>query len=459
MKLKQKIHLWSSLLMLVILGVLTAVIYFSFSELAYDTEVSQLQTELEALVTAINEKPVDDPTSILRGYVPADGLVRATFGNAELAPDIQVQDPDVAVQFPAALPDDAGLIEVEESRFAFVTAPVIWTDGEVAELIMAQSMDEVAGNLQSLRFVLLGAVAVAMIPIILSSAVLGRLVTKPVTDLTNTMTRIQKSGQFEKLPITQTSKDEIGEMGSTFNEMMELLEENYRKQEEFVSNASHELKTPLTVISSYAKLLQRQGLGDAAIAEESLAAIRMETERMNSLIEQLLHIARRSETQLELTNVNLQEVLGQTVKVMQTSFNREFRLIISQSAINVETDVSKLKQLLYILLDNARKYSSERIEVIVKDEGAPTIQIRDFGIGIPKESLPFVFERFYRVDKARSRESGGFGLGLSLAKQLADTLHAELEIESIENMGTTVSIIFSGDFNVQPVHLKQEGSR
>lgn len=457
MKLKQKIHLWSSLQMLIILVVLTAVIYFSFSELAYDTEISQLQTELEALVTAFNENPANDPSTVLRGYVPADGLVRAASAGTELVRDIQ--DPDVSVEFPAVLPESSGIIEVEGSRFAYVTAPIIWTDGKVAELLMAQSLDEVSANLQSLRLVLLGAVAVAMIPIILSSAVLGRLVTKPVTNLTNTMTRIQKSGQFEKLPITQTSKDEIGEMGSTFNEMMELLEENYRKQEEFVSNASHELKTPLTVISSYAKLLQRQGMEDPAIAEESLTAIRMETERMNSLIEQLLHIAKRSETQLELAEVNLQEVLGQTLKVMQTSFNREFRLISRENAIIVETDVPKLKQLLYILLDNARKYSSDRIEVVVKDEGAPAIQIRDFGIGIPKDSLPFVFERFYRVDKARSRESGGFGLGLSLAKQLAETLHADLEIESIENLGTTVSIVFSGDFNVQPVNLKQEGLR
>lgn len=197
---------------------------------------------------------------------------------------------------------------------------------------------------------------------------------------------------------------------------------------------------------------------DEKIAQEGLIAIKAETERMNKLIEQLLHIARRSETQLELTEVNLEEVLKGTVQVMKTSFNREFLLISEGTGLIVTTDTAKLKQLLYILLDNARKYSSDRIEVILKLEESPTIKIQDYGIGIPKESLPFVFDRFYRVDKARSRESGGFGLGLSLAKQLADSIGVELDIDSIEQMGTTVSITFSSNSNVQRLQSNQEGS-
>jgi len=114
--------------------------------------------------------------------------------------------------------------------------------------------------------------------------------------------------------------------------------------------------------------------------------------------------------------------------------------------------------LLFIILDNARKYSSERIEVTAKVDDAAIVQIRDYGEGIPKESLPFVFERFYRVDKARNRGTGGFGLGLALASQLADSLNLKLEIESIEQLGTTVFILFSSDFNVPAVESNQEGS-
>src|SRR5690606_14714495 len=151
-----------------------------------------------------------------------------------------------------------------------------------------------------------------------------------------------------------------GQMGSTFNSMMELLEENYTKQEEFVSNASHELKTPLTVIGSYAKLLQRQGMDDPKLAEEGLLAIRTETDRMKALIEQLLHIARRSETQLEMESVDLVDLAKQTATAMSTSYNRDFQLVSTENHVMVITDLAKIKQLMYILLDNARTDSSDR---------------------------------------------------------------------------------------------------
>lgn len=455
MKLKNKIHIWTTFLMLVILLVLMAVIYFSFSRLTYTTEVRQLRTEASPVVAKLNENPSTDPVTVLRAYVPVNGLIQVTRNGDELIRTIQ--DPAVTTELPAELPEASGTIQSGGELFAYVTIPVIWADGEVADLTIAQSMREVTGNLRILRFVLIMVTGLAMIPVIFSSVVLGRIITKPITDLTNTMTRIQRNGQFEKLQITEETNDEIGQMGRTFNEMMALLEENYTKQEEFVSNASHELKTPLTVIGSYAKLLQRQGMQDEKIADEGLAAIRAETDRMKALIEQLLHIARQSEAQLELSKVNVVEVLEQTTTALSTSYNREFQLLASEPVIFVTTDLAKLKQLLYILLDNARKYSNDRIEVAAKNERRPTIQIRDYGIGIPKESLPLIFERFYRVDKARSRDTGGSGLGLSLAKQLADSLGVELEIESIEGMGTTVSIIFSSDFNVGAIQSSQEG--
>ncbi|MDN3425973.1 HAMP domain-containing sensor histidine kinase [Microbacterium sp. APC 3898] len=455
MKLKNKIHISSTLLMLVILLVLAFVIYFSFSQLTYSSEVNQLQSETNALVAKFNETETSDPSNVLRAYVPVNGLVKVTVPEGKQPSPIQ--SPTVTVKLPAELEGQSGTVKVDDERFAYVKAPIIWTDGQVAEVTVAQSLRETTNNLNTLRLVLIAGTLLAMIPVVISSVVLGKIVTQPITNLTNTMTRIQRNGQFERLPIEGKSQDELTQMGNTFNEMMSLLEENYSKQEEFVSNASHELKTPLTVIGSYAKLLQRQGMQDEKIAEESVAAIRAETDRMKALIEQLLHIARRSESQVEWTQVDALDLLEQTVTAMNTSYDREFKLITSEQSLPVVTDISKFKQLLYILLDNARKYSSEKVEVVARKNGDTIIQVRDTGIGIPKEAVPYVFERFYRVDKARNRETGGFGLGLSLAKQLADSLKVRIELESIEQLGTTVSIIFSENFNVDEVHSKQEG--
>lgn len=456
MKLKHKIHLSSTLLMFFVLLILAVVIYYSFSSLAYKTEVERLESEVEVMVAKFNANNNEEsPDNILRAYVPVDGLIKEKNQSSGLLNTI-IQDPSVSVQFPNDVEGTSGRMAVEGEQFAYVTAPVIWPGGEVVELIVAQSLREVTANLSTLRLVLISVTLLSMIPIFLSSALLGRVLTRPIEGLTGTMRRIQRDGSFEKLPVAGESRDELSQMGVTFNEMIGLLEENYRKQEEFVSNASHELKTPLTVISSYADLLQRRGSQDPALQGEALTAIRAETERMRQLIEQLLHIARRSQAQMDWQKTDLEPVLRQVMTAMNASYDREFRLH-SQQPLIVETDVQQLKQLLYILLDNARKYSEASVDMEAGTDGAVYIKIRDYGVGIPKESLPHVFERFYRVDKARSRETGGFGLGLSLAKELADSLHLQLEIDSIEQLGTTVTIVFSGNFNVGQLQSGKEG--
>lgn len=456
MKLKNKIHLSSTLLMFFILVVLAAVIYYSFSSLAYDAEVDRLQSEVDVMVATFNENNEEQPPDvILRAFVPVDGLIKEQDTSSDLLNTIQ--RPTIDAVFPNDVQGTSGRLSLEGEQFAYVTAPVIWPGGEVVDLIVAQSLKNVSANLATLRLVLITVSLLAMIPIFLSSALLGRVLTRPIEGLTGTMRKIQQGGSFDRLPITGDAQDELSQMGVTFNEMIGLLEENYRKQEEFVSNASHELKTPLTVISSYADLLQRRGAQDPSLQEEALTAIRTETERMRQLIEQLLHIARRSQAQMDWQAIGLAPVLEQVATAMNTSYEREFRLRVENTQLDVVTDVQKLKQLLYILLDNARKYSESPVEMEAGKAGEVFISIRDYGVGIPKDALPHVFERFYRVDKARSRETGGFGLGLALAKELADSLHVELEIDSIEQLGTTVTVRFSGNFNVADVQSKQEG--
>lgn len=456
MKLRNRIHLYSTMLMLVILIILTVVIYYSFSSLAYSTEVDELDSVSETLLSTFNANETGNPSEIFRAYMPVSGLIKVT--DPEGRSLVSVQSPDVTTQFPGQPEENSGTMILDGERFAFTTAPIIWTDGTVANLLIAKSLREVSGNLETLRLVLAAAVLLAMIPVIISGALLAGIVTQPIAALTATMRNIQRSGNFQKLPVAEQSNDELKQMGLTFNDMMALLEENYSKQEEFVSNASHELKTPLTIIGSYARLLERQGMEDEAIAKESITAIRAEADRMKEMIEQLLLIARRNETAPEFQKVELGSFLNETITAFKQSYGREFRLDVEKEPFIVLTDAVKFKQLLYILLDNARKYSSGQIEVNAKADGTAIIQIKDYGDGIPKEALPYVFDRFYRVDKARTRETGGFGLGLSLAAHLAELLELKLEIESIEGLGTTVSVIFSSDFNVSEVELKQEGS-
>ena len=295
---------------------------------------------------------------------------------------------------------------------------------------MMRLLVDVHHNLNTLRLVLIGVTLLAMLPVVFSSIGLSRIVISPIEKLIATMSRSRTAGTYEKIQLSASGKDEMTQMALTFNEMMDRLEQNYKQQEQFVSNASHELKTPLTVIESYARLLTRHGFDNRDVAEESVGAILGESMRMKSMIEQLLQIAKNDEqAALQFEEVNLCEQIEKTVKPMRQAYTRQIEFDWQTDAI-VVTDSERFRQLLYIFLDNARKYSEGLIKITVdEEESSYSVAITDYGNGIPEEAIPHIFNRFYRVEEDRNRKTGGTGLGLAIAKQLADGLGAELKME------------------------------
>ncbi|MBE1555260.1 HAMP domain-containing sensor histidine kinase [Sporosarcina limicola] len=440
MKIKTKIHLLSTLLMLVILTLTNIGIYFLFEKMAYDTEYNQLRTQAKELTTSLSKLTgQNDPRNVLLAYIPPNGAVRIVDktgkvkANVQSAEGIKSFKPDLEQGERYAIDTFDG-VPVLSMRM-----PVIWKDGEVVELTMIQLLDNTKHNLNTLVIVLIGVMLVAMIPIVISSIALGRIVTQPIEKLIKTMAQSRKAGTFEKIAVVAEGRDEMTQMGRTFNDMMEQLERNYKKQEQFVSNASHELKTPLTVIESYARLLSRHGFDDRSVAEEAVVAILGESIRMKEMIKQMLLLAKNHEKgAFKFGESDVYALIEKTLQPMRQAYAREFYLEGNGPAI-VVTDAEKLRQLLYILLDNARKYSDKEIKTVIEENVTGfTISVIDAGNGIPQDALPYLFHRFYRVDEDRNRKTGGTGLGLSIAKEIADGLGAELEIESIVGEGTTV---------------------
>jgi two-component system, OmpR family, sensor histidine kinase ArlS len=341
-------------------------------------------------------------------------------------------------------------IVFQKRTYTFESMPIILLDGSVANLQVTKSIKSATDNLKTLRLVLILVTFLALIPVVVSSLILSKLITNPVTSMIKTMKEIRQSGRFKRLTLDGKSKDELFQMGETFNHMIDLLETNYEKQKQFVSNASHEFKTPLTIIESYASLLKRRGLNDPGLFSESIEAIHSEAVRMKEMTEQLLLLAKHHEQwNIEQAPLNLGDFLQHTVKAFQSAYNREIKFQPGNSPEkNVVTDEKKLKQLLYILLDNARKYSDEAIAVITGVEhGVAFIKVTDKGIGINPDELQRVFDRFYRVDKARGRKKGGSGLGLSLAKEIADAIDIMIALESEEGVGTTATLFFKTNKN------------
>ncbi|GIO39455.1 sensor histidine kinase YkoH [Paenibacillus antibioticophila] len=471
MKLGSKIHLYSSALFAVLLLAANLTVYAVFHRLMTEREMSQLLAEseqaAEVLRTAEGRVALN---GLLRAYVPLDGTLRwveaSGEGSALVASGNQLELGRQEQVFYSERRLEQ--VTINGERYGFVSLPVIGPSGSVANVQMMSSLVELTELLRILRLVLISVSAAVLVPVVISSGILGRLVMRPITSMTSTMRGIIRSGEFARLKQTGKSRDELAEMGDTFNEMIGLLEESFIRQEQFVSNASHELKTPLTIIESYASLLKRRGAERPDLLEESVEAIHSEAVRMKTMTEQLLLLATsKREWKPDMQPVGL-VAFAEQVSTMFSQVHRRNVTVISSldpvqgSALVPEdgdaeataqeltalADPDMLKQVLFILLDNARKYSDADIELVAgRLQGTAFLAVKDRGQGIPAEDLPHVFERFYRVDKARSREqegAGGTGLGLSLGKELCEAMGARLELKSTLGAGTTATIWLPG---------------
>jgi len=446
MKLRNKINLSTTFLFISLFIISNLSIYLIFSNLIVDRAMMEAKAEAEKIGEGLNKSlGFVDTNTLLRAYVPVDGMIQIVMPDQKRLPPVtSLSEKDLSrLEVSYFSNERSEKIEFEGKSYSLVSLPIILGDGQVANLQVIKSLESVIGDFSILRIVLLIVTIMAMIPVLISSRLLSNVITKPITSLIETMTDIRKSGHFKRIQLEERSKDELYEMGETFNHMMDLLETNFQKQDQFVSNASHELRTPLTIIESYSSLLKRRGLKEPELFHESIEAVHSESIRMKDMIEQLLLLAKHDEAwNVEREVIDLSKHVGQTVKAFENAYHREIILKQQEEGIQVIADDQKLKQLMFIVLDNARKYSDDAITIEIGEKvNQPFIKIIDRGIGIPKEDLPKVFDRFYRVDKARSRKMGGSGLGLSLAKEIAEIMEASLTLESIEGAGTTITIL------------------
>ncbi|MFD0958233.1 sensor histidine kinase [Paenibacillus chungangensis] len=445
MKLKSKIHLYSSVMFAALLIIMNLSIYVAFSGMSIDSGLDETEAKTETTAERLRQSAGSIPEAdLLRAYVPLDGMLRIVTQDGNNAAMVTSSSELELSKRPALYYPRKHVEVVKEAghTYTLVSVPVIWMEGEVVNVQVMESLQATMDNLDVLRTALMLVTAIALIPVVLSGRLLGSLIMRPITAMTTTMRDIKGSGTFKRLEQDGKSKDELKEMGDTFNEMIELLESNYDKQKRFVSNASHELKTPLTVIESYSSLLLRRGKERPELLEESLRAIHSEAVRMKEMTEQLLLLAKHKEQwNIELQELDLVQLAEESARAFRSAYDREVNVSAELRPVMAHTDQNKLKQLLFIFLDNARKYSDEGITITVERHGdRGRIRITDRGIGIPKEDLSKVFDRFFRVDQARSRKTGGVGLGLSLAQEIAAAIGIVVALDSLEGVGTTVTL-------------------
>jgi len=293
---------------------------------------------------------------------------------------------------------------------------------------------------------LIAAIALSFLLAIILTIIIGsrtsRKMLRPIDNMTQTAKSISVGDLNTRLDVVD-SHDELKELAETFNEMLNRIQTSFEQQNTFVSDASHELRTPLAVIQGYANLLQRWGKEDKDVLQESLDAIKSEADYMKELVDKLLFLASTDKKQqkLETAPFSLNELVEEVVK--------DSRIIDSEHAITgevngiitVEGDRALIKQALRIFVDNSIKYTPPGglIDINCSMRGdKAVIIIKDTGQGIAEEDLPYIFNRFYKADKSRTREKGGAGLGLAIAHWIIEQHHGKIKVESIKNKGTQV---------------------
>ena len=242
-----------------------------------------------------------------------------------------------------------------------------------------------------------------------------------------------------------TGDKDLQGLEDAINDLLSRMHEAYRQQAQFVSDASHELRTPIAVIQGYVKMLDRWGKDDEKVLEESIAAIKTETEHMKTLVEQLLFLARgdSGRQKLEPEPMDLsalaRELLGEYRMIDEAHEWREGQL----SPAPVQADPALIKQAARVLIDNAVRYTpaegSIRLAAGQSAEGA-WLEVQDGGIGISEADVPRIFDRFFRADPARARQNGGTGLGLSIARWIVERHDGHFEVVSRPELGTRIRL-------------------
>lgn len=274
---------------------------------------------------------------------------------------------------------------------------------------------------------------------------LDKRVLAPIRDITDMAATLSASNLSNRINIEGT-KNELKDLATVINTMLDRIERSYNSQKQFVSDASHELRTPIAVIQGYVNMLKRWGKDDKTVLEEGINAIAQETANMKDLVESLLFLARHDKKTLmmEMEQFDPCDVVSELHKEATMVTPEDHFILSPVEHCTIEADRGMIKQVMRILCDNAVKYTPKGGTITMGVEsyrGGCTLILSDNGPGISQEELPKIFDRFYRSDSARKAESGGHGLGLSIARIIIVAHGGKIRVRSKVGEGTTFAVV------------------
>ena len=326
------------------------------------------------------------------------------------------------------------------------TTPVI-ADSQVAYIVqVAVPLNTVSLALNRLKAILFLLMPLTVFVTGIAGAFLARITLKPVENMIKTIQQIKADNLKLRVSIPDT-KDEIKRLAETFNDMLNELERSFSTQQQFIQDVSHELRTPLTILKGEIEVALKK-VRSSHEYEEVLSSSLEEINKIRRIVDDLLLLARFDSKKIPFEmkemdlNAEAKELLND-MDILARQKDIKINFFASTPAITLTADQNQLRQVLANLIDNAIKYTPANGEVSIsldKDDTHVRVKVSDTGMGIPLQEQPFIFDRFYRVDKSRSPR--GFGLGLSIVKSIIDAHHGKIKVESPPSGGTIFYVSF-----------------
>jgi len=318
--------------------------------------------------------------------------------------------------------------------------------GRIGVALFVSRVQGLMDSMNTVRVRLLSIFAVIALAALVVALILSRILTNPITALSRTMRKMGKGDLSVRVPVKGSG--ELRELAENYNTMAAQLERLDKSRNQFVSNASHELKTPLTTMKIMLESMMYQPDMPPEVRADFMKDINHEIDRLTGIVTDLLVLTRLdSSKEMKREPVNMSELTEETVHLLTPAAEKKNQTLKEdvQEGIILDGDRSKLSQILYNLMDNAIKYTQEEgtIRVSLRQENDNIVwRVKDNGIGIPTEDQDHIFERFYRVDKSRGRESGGTGLGLSIVKQMVKMHDGTISVYSEPGNGSEFVVVF-----------------
>ena len=451
---------WYVVLLGIVLVLFSVFLYYFLSQRLYESVDNSLKVSATVVARSatmkLNQPPLPGMERFFEqflGYGNLNKFYRIYDGSGNVGSRSKNVD---ASKFPLTQAAYADALKGETTYETFnidgihpirvITLPVLRGQDLVNLVQVGTSLESVRVTLKNLRIFLFTSVPLVLVIATLFGRFMARRALKPVSKINQIAREVGGGADLSKrIPVPEV-QDEIGQLAATFNDMMDRLESSFSQIRQFSSDASHELRTPLTVLQGQNELILNKDR-DAKEYQEVISSNLEEINYMSKVLEDLFVLSRSDENQVQLERkpMNLREVIDEVFNHAEAlADEKNIKITIAfLEPVEINGDPVRLRQMVWNILHNAIKYTQPggQIKISLEDqEDSAFLTIQDTGLGIPEEDLPHIFNRFFRVDKARSRQEGGSGLGLSICKHIVEAHKGQIEVESQVGTGTKFKI-------------------